>query len=205
MNDISVIMAIADCIAPILFVFIYGELKKFFNQGCKGYESVVSGAIICLVAGFAKVLWKFLYALGICDYEILSTMFFPLTSVGYWLLGVGINVALSKKAKSTPTSLNEVAPVVPVCTSKMPFLLGVVTGSLVLYTGLIRMSLSVKKKKPIIFIVLSLIFLFANSVTSSKFDNSGIMHWIAQSINYLNFGCLLIAMKQINKAKAEPV
>ena len=67
MNNVSVVMAIADCIAPILFILIYNELKKFFNQSCKGYESIISGSVLCIVAGAGKVIWKFLYALQICD------------------------------------------------------------------------------------------------------------------------------------------
>lgn len=196
-------MAIADVLSPTLFILVLKEFKKFFDPTEKGYSLIIGGATLSITAGIGKVVWKFLYALSICDFQILSKMFFPLAMTAYWCMGIGIHMYMNSK-KHKGESLNAVSAVaVPVFTSNMPFILGSFIGSFVLYSGLVRVGIKVKSKKAVIFTVLSFLSMMANSVLSSKFDNSGIMHWIAQCANYSLFAFMLLAMKQVNKINSQ--
>ena len=63
------------------------------------------------VAGALKATYKLLYAAGICDFEPLNAMFFPVQSIGFLLAGAGI-IAMFCFKKSKGIKLLSVAPVV---------------------------------------------------------------------------------------------
>lgn len=71
MKEYSVLMALADMIPVAMFLVGSVMLQRdLYNKMSKG--------------AFA------LYATGICDFEVLSKMFFPTASIGFLLAGIGM-------------------------------------------------------------------------------------------------------------------
>lgn len=202
MNDISLVMAAVDTIPVIFFILFYKEIVKHFNNkmNSRDFALFTSGNMLCIVGGFFKVLWKVLYALDVCDYTVMSKMFFPLMSVSYFLMAYGLNRGLKHikaNKKENTTTLNSVVP--PVVVSNLPFILVTFIGTIWYYVEWVRFSIQYKSKKSIIIFILSFICVMLNSVVSSKFDNSPIMHWIAQFVNVGSLGLQYFALKTLLK------
>ena len=92
MKDFSVAMALVDCIPVILFCAGAVLLQRdLYNKMSKGAFALFSaGTINIIMAGALKAVYKLLYAVGVCDFEPLNAMFFPVQSIGFLLAGIGI-------------------------------------------------------------------------------------------------------------------
>ena len=92
MKEFSVSMALVDYI-PVLCFAMAGVIlmRDLYNKMSKGAFALFAAGIIDIVcAGALKATYKLLYALGVCDFEALNNMFFPVQSIGFLLAGIGV-------------------------------------------------------------------------------------------------------------------
>ena len=189
MKDFSVAMALVDYIPVILFalasVILVSDLYNKMNSAAFALFS--AGVIDVTAAGALKATYKLLYALGVCDFEALSAMFFPVQSLGFLLAGVGVLMMLFKK--KTGNAALAVAP---------PFFSGtfVFVGLMVAGLGLLDAVLcviSVRLKKPLLIalFVTSFVCSLCMGYLSSKDFAEAAMNWIAEGVNVAGQGALL--------------
>ncbi len=110
MNDFSISMALVDYIPVICFaiasVILLRDLYRKMSKGAFALFS--AGVIDVTLAGALKATWKLLYAAGVCNFEALDHMFFPVQSIGFLLAGIGILAMLVHK--QTGASLTKPSP-----------------------------------------------------------------------------------------------
>ncbi len=182
MNKISIPMAIFDVIPVVLFLIANFKLMdSLYNKMTNKVYALFSGGALILFAGaICKLLWKFLYAFGLCDYTMLSECFFPMQSIGFIFMCIAFTKMLkdNKKSGTGATALNAVA--IPIITTKMPFLLLTFVSMTYFYVMLGIIAVKIKCKKTIILMVLSYAGMLANCFVGSASDGSPIYHWIAE-------------------------
>ena len=100
--DFTVLMGLTDFIPVILFAVCAVLLQRdLYNKMPKyAFACFAAGTINIFMAGFLKALWKLLYALGVCDFQVLNTMFLPTQSLGFLLAGLGIILMLANRKKA---------------------------------------------------------------------------------------------------------
>ena len=79
MKDFSVSMALVDYI-PVVFFAVAAVIlmRDLYNKMSKGaFALFAAGTINITCAGALKATYKLLYAAGVCNFEALSSMFFP--------------------------------------------------------------------------------------------------------------------------------
>ena len=177
-------MAMVDLVPVILFfVATLFQMKVFYPRMTPGqYAMYSTGAIMLFIGGILKVVWKFLYVLSVCDYELLSEQFFPMQGFAFVLLAISLISTLSRKDKKN--TLFEAAPAVPLVTTHIPFLIMTFFGTTAWHIALLRVGF-LTKKKSMIFFILSYAASMAQVVLASKFDDSPSMHWTAEFTNIL--------------------
>ena len=77
MYEFSVPMALTDYI-PVIFFGIAAVLmqRDFYSKMPKyAFACFAAGCVNVFLAGFLKATWKLLYALNVCDFHVLNTMF----------------------------------------------------------------------------------------------------------------------------------
>ena len=198
MYELSVPMALTDFIPVILFGIaavilqrdLYAKMPKY------AFACLAAGSIDAFLAGFLKALWKLLYAAGICDFQVLNTMFLPTQSLG--LLLTGLSLVLMLCARKKAAAALAVAP--PLFKGTFVFV-----GMMVLGLGAICASLSVlavrlKKKGLIIVFVLCFVCYMAMGYLASRDGNSALMNWIEQGVNTLGQVLLLAGVLVLHKA-----
>lgn len=203
MNGITVPMAIVDFI-PVMMFFIAAIVlqRDLYNKLVKGaFALLAAGSIMAFLGGFYKVLWKFLYALNICNFEALDIAFFPLQAPGFFLVFLGLT-ALKKKDFGSPTAL-AVAPVL--YQSNLIFIIMQVIGFGGIQYCMARIALYMKKKLAAVLFVLSFIFVLGMGYLGAKFDDSSNMHWLAQVTNIFSEGCFLWGVMILHKAGLKEV
>ena len=198
MNGITVPMAIIDFIPVVLFFFAAIILQRdLYNKLVKGaFALLAAGSIMVFIGGFYKALWKFLYALNICNFEALDIAFFPLQAPGFLLVFLGLT-ALKKKDFGSPTAL-AVAPVL--YQSNLVFIVMQVVGFGGIQYCMARTALLMKKKLAAVLFILSFIFVLGMGYLGAKFDDSSNMHWLAQVTNIFSEGCFLWGVMILHKA-----
>lgn len=190
MKDFSVPMALADFIPVLLFAAASVILMRdLYNKMSKGaFALFATGTIDVACAGALKALYKLLYAAGVCDFTPLSDMFFPVQSIGFLLAGVGMVAMLCHKQKET-TAL-AVAPVVfkgtAIFVSFMILGIGMITGSMCI------LSKKIKKPALIVLFVLTFVCMLAMGYLSTKNFAEASMNWIAECVNIVGEGALLL-------------
>lgn len=197
MKDFSVWMALVDYLPVFLFaaasVFLMRDLYNKMSKGA--FALFAAGTVDVIAAGFLKATYKLLYALGVCDFESLSLVFFPLQSLGFLLAGIGMLAMLChKQSKSTVAA---VAP--PLFTGTFLFV-----GLMVAGLGLMNAVLSilcVKLKKPvlIVFFVIAFFCSLGMGYLSSKNFAEAAMNWIAEGVNTVGQGALLTGAVLLHK------
>ncbi len=197
MNDLSISMALVDYI-PVLFFAAASVLllRDLYNKMSKGTFSLFSAGVIDItLAGALKATWKLLYAAGVCDFAALNAMFFPVQSIGFLLAGIGILSMLTHK--QTNSTLMAVAP--PVFSGTFVFVGLMVAGLGIMDTVLC--ILAVKLKKPALIAVFALSFLCSlcmGYLSSQDFAEAS-MNWIAEGVNVLGQGSLLLGTLLLHK------
>lgn len=196
--EFSVSMALVDYI-PVIFFAIASVilLRDLYNKMSKGaYALFAAGVIDVTVAGALKATWKLLYAAGACDFEALNHMFFPVQSIGFLLAGIGLLAMLCHK-QSDKTAALAVTPTV----FKGTF---VFVGLMVAGLGImdaVLCILAAKLKKPwiIILLVISFVCSLGMGYLSSKDFAEAAMNWIAEGVNVVGQGTLLLGVYLLHK------
>ncbi len=201
MNGITVTMAIVDFVPVVMFFAATVILQRdLYNKMVKGaFALLAAGSIIVFLGGFYKAVWKLLYAMNICDFKALNYAFFPIQAPGFVLIFLGLT-GLRKMSFGSVTALS-VAPVV--YESNLIFILFQVVGFGGIQYCMIRISLFMKKKLPVVLFVLSFIFILGMGYLGAKFDDSSNMHWLAQMTNILGEGSFLLGVVLLHKAGLE--
>lgn len=198
MNDFSVSMALVDYI-PVVFFAIASVilLRDLYNKMSKGAFALFSAGVIDVtIAGALKATWKLLYAAGVCNFEALDHMFFPVQSIGFLLAGVGILAMLVHR--QSKNALVAVAP--PVFSGTFVFV-GLMVARLGLMDAVLCI-LSVKLKKPWLIAIFALSFvcsLCMGYLSSQDFAKAS-MNWIAEGVNVIGQGTLLTGAVLLHKS-----
>ena len=196
----SVPMALADFIPVLLFAAAAVLLQRdFYDRMKKGvFALFAAGTIDVIAAGFLKALYKLLYAMGVCEFQPLTQMFFPVQAIGFLLAGVAMTRAAA--APSKKEKLLAAAP--PLFTGTFVFVAFMVLGLGAMDFSLVR--LAAKQKKPlacVLFIVSFLFCLMMGYLASRDFTQS-YMNWAAELVNIVGQGSLLWGVLLYRKSAA---
>lgn len=201
-------LALLDIVPVVLFFMGYVNLLKAFypRMTPAQYSMLSSGGMMVFLAGFLKVIWKFLYVLEICDYAMISDAFFPIQSVGFMLLAVGMILHITgKKSEETETDSSsnsdyENFSVVPLVTTKVPFIILTAVGTLFFYGSLALLGTRQKNKINAVFFISAYAFNLIQAMFSVKFDHSmAVMHWLAEMVNILAQLCMWLGSRHLRK------
>ncbi len=199
MKEFSVPMAIVDFIPVALFAVAAIMLQRdLYNKMSKGaFALFAAGTIDIIFAGFLKALYKLLYAAGVCDFEAINVMYFPVISIGFLLSGLGL-VAMLFHKQTENAALSVAAPVMFKGTAVMISFMILGLGMIYIVLGV----LAIRLKKPVVVAILVLSFFCSLSMgyLSSKDFEAAIWNWIAQGINVIGQGTLLISVLMLRKA-----
>jgi len=170
--------------------------RDLYNKMSKGaFALFAAGTIDVICAGALKALYKLLYAAGVCDFEPLSQMFFPVQSIGFLLAGIGVLAMLLHRREST---LLAAAP--PVFSGTFVFVTLMVAGLGCMDGALICMAGKLKKRGAWVLFVISFLCCLSMGYLSSKDFADASMNWIAEGINILGQGMLLLGTLALHRA-----
>jgi len=197
MKDFSISMALVDFI-PVIFFGISSIIlmRDLYNKMSKAaYAIFCAGMVNITFAGALKALYKLLYALGICDFEALSDMFFPTQSIGFLLAGIGIVLMMCQKSGSV-----KMLGTAPVFFSGTFVFVGLMVAGLGLMDTVLCI-LSAKLKKPWLIAIFAVSFVCSLGMgyLSSKNFEVASMNWIAQGVNVAGQGSLLLGVYFLDK------
>lgn len=128
-----------------------------------------------LLAGVFKALWKILYALNVCDYQLLDAAFFPMQGPGFLLVFLAL-AGMFTKYNRKRVNLSSVAAV-PVFTSTMPFVILQIIGCAGMQWCLFALALKMKRRLAAVMFVVAFAFMLGMGYLSATFDDSSSMHW----------------------------
>jgi hypothetical protein len=157
-----------------------------------------AGSLNITIAGALKATWKLLYAAGVCNFEALDHMFFPVQSIGFLLAGAGILMMLFKKTNKGASALAAVAP--PIFSGTFVFV-GLMVAGLGIMDAVLCI-LAVKHKKPWIIALLTVSFVCSlgmGYLSSQDFAEAS-MNWIAEGVNFCGQGLFLLGAWIIHKS-----
>lgn len=196
--EFTVPMALVDYIPVALFALAaLILLRDLYNKMSKAaYALFAAGVIDIACAGALKATWKLLYASGVCNFEALNAMFFPVQSIGFLLAGIGILLMICNK-RGEGTAALAVAP--PVFKGTFVFV-GLMVAGLGLMDAVLCI-IAVKMKKPwlIAVFVLSFVCSLGMGYLSSKDFAEASMNWIAEIVNVIGQGALLGGVYMLHK------
>ncbi len=199
MKDFSVAMALVDYI-PVIFFAIATLMLQFdlYNKMSKiAFALFAAGTIDVFAAGALKATYKLLYAAGVCDFEALNAMFFPVQSIGFLLAGLGMIAMLCYKQEKK-TAVFAVAPAV--YSGTFLFVGLMVAGLGCMNAGLCYLAAKLKKKSAIVLFVLSFVCSLCMGYLSSQDFAQASMNWIAEGVNVVGQGSLLGGAWMLHKA-----
>ena len=188
--EFTVEMALVDYI-PVAFFAIASIIlmRDLFSKMSKlNFLIFALGVSGVTVAGACKATWKLLYAASGSDLvPFLNTMFFPTQSIGFLLAGIGLLAMLLFKKKAT-YGVNTF-----IFIGMMVAGLGVMDAILCVIAG--------KMKKPAIIaiFVLSFVCSLGMGYLSSKDFTDDLWNWIAEAINVVGQGSLLLGTYLLHK------
>ena len=187
--EFTVEMALVDYIPVAFFaiaaVILMGDLKnKMSALNFLVFSLGVSGVAI---AGACKATWKLIYAASQVDIAFLNKMFFPTQSIGFLLAGLGILLMLIAK-KNRLLGVNTFV-----------FIGMMVAGLGILDACLCVLAAKLKKGGVIAIFVLSFICSLCMGYLSSQDFTEAIWNWIAEGINVVGQGTLLLGVVMLHK------
>lgn len=196
MYEFTVPMALVDYIPVLLFGAAAVLLQRdLYNKMPKyAFACFAAGTINLFIAGFLKATWKLLYALGICNFQSLNTMFLPTQSIGFLLAGLGIVLMLTGRKKTT------LAVVPPVFGGTMLFISMMVLGLGAICTGLSIVAMRMKKSSAALLFVLSFLCSMGMGYLSSRDAASAAVNWIEQGVNCVGQGAMLLGALTLHRA-----
>lgn len=183
-------MALTDYL-PVAFFLTAAILlqRDLYHQMSKGAFALFSaGTITVFVAGFFKATWKLLYALGICDYAILNSCFFPMQATGFVLAAAGILALLFHNQGHSAAY----AAVPAVYHGKLIFVAMTVLGVAVLDGGLLVISLRRKCSPAAALFAASFVFVMGMGYLSAKDFTVSWMNWLAECVNIAGQGLFML-------------
>jgi len=190
MKEYTVCMALFDFIPVVLFgiasVILQRALYPRMSKGA--FALFAAGTIDIICAGGLKALYKLLYALNICDFEVLNDLFFPVQSIGFLLAGLGVIAMVTHKQGE---SVYSVAPAA--FSGTMIFVVLITLGTIMLEGGLMVLAARKKSALTIVLLAISLICLLAMGYISSRDFALSYWNWIAEGINIAGQICFLLA------------
>ncbi len=200
MKDFSISMSLVDFIPVILFAIAAVILMRdLYNKMSKGaFALFAAGTIDIMCAGALKALYKLLYAMGACDFEPLNSMFFPVQSIGFLLAGIGILAMLICDQEKNKLYSVAAAPVL--FKGTFVFVGLMVAGLGIMNTCLCILSARMKKKKYIAIFVLAFVCSLCMGYLSSQNFEKAIFNWIAEIVNTVGQGALLLGAYLLHKA-----
>ena len=187
--DFTIELALVDYIPVILFaiagVILARDLKN--KMGGLNFLLFNLGVWGVFAAGACKATWKLLIAANVADIQILNKMFFPTQSIGFLLAGLGLIFMLIAK-KNRLYGVNTF----------------VFIGMMVASLGIMDVCLSVlagklKKGGAVALFIISFVCSLCMGYLSSRDFTEAIWNWIAQSINILGQGTLLLGAISLHK------
>ena len=187
--EFTIEMALVDYIPVAFFaiaaVILMGDLRnKMSALNFLVFSLGVSGVAI---AGACKASWKLIYASSGVDVAFLNKMFFPTQSVGFLLAGIGILVMLIAK-KNRTYGINTFAFI-----GMMVAGLGILDACLCVLAG------KMKKNGVIAIFILSFVCSLCMGYLSSQDFDKAIWNWIAEGINVVGQGTLLLGVLALHK------
>ncbi len=198
MYNVTVPMALVDYI-PVFFFGITMVLlqRDLYNKMYKGaYALFAAGTINVFFAGFLKATWKLLYAAKICDFQVLNTMFLPVQSIGFLLIGLGLVGMLCRKAKKAAA-----LAVAPPVFGGTPVFIGImVLGLGCLCACLSILAAKMKKQGVIALFGLSFLCYMGMGYMSGQDSTSAVVNWIEESINTVGQGLLVWGVIVLHRA-----
>ena len=199
MNDFSVSMALVDYIPVILFTI--GSIilmRDLYNKMSKGAFALFSAGVIDVtLSGALKATWKLLYAAGVCDFERLNNMFFPVQSIGFLLAGLGILAMLTHKQTKKAAAL---AVVPPVYSGTFIFIILMISGLGMMQASLCVLAKKMKKSSLIVIFIISFICSLGMGYLSTKDFAQASMNWIAEVVNFVGQLTSLIGIISLHKS-----
>lgn len=199
MKDFSVPMALVDFIPVILFAISAVTLQRdLYNKMSKGaFALFAAGTINVICSGALKALYKLLYGAGICDFERLNAMFFPVQSIGFLLAGLGIVAMLCHKQGRT-MAYSVAAPAV--YSGTFLFVGLMVAGLGCMMVGLSMIAARMRKKGVIALFAVSFVCSLCMGYLSTKDFAQAFMNWMAEGINVVGQGAMLLGILSLHKA-----
>ena len=208
MNEITIGMAVLDFIPVVLFLFSCLILKEDLKtKMTKNFNLMfIAGFSLISLGGLLKCIWKFLYALNIGDFTVLSEIMFPLHGIGF--MSIFISLLLMLRSPELPETIEDEEkvtersslPAISLASVKLPFLTLMIIGTLGFVVCLIRICLKMDKKEFIRHFITYYICMLGMSVLGAKFDNNSLMHWYAQLINIAGQVALFVGIYQLHGA-----
>lgn len=198
MKEFSIPMALVDYI-PVIFFFIGSIilLKDLYNKMNKAAYAIFStGVINVACAGTLKATYKLLYAGGICDFEALNSLFFPVQSIGFLLAGIGIISMLASKNNGLCALTTAPAK----WSGTLLFVSLMIIGLGMMDIGLCVISKKAKRCGAIVIFVISYICCLCMGYLSSKDFDKEYMNWIAEGVNVIGQGLFMLGAIILHKA-----
>lgn len=199
MKQFTVPMALADFIPVLLFAVSAVILQRdLYNKMSKGaFALFAAGTIDITAAGALKALYKLLYAAGVCDFERLNAMFFPVQSIGFLLAGLGIVAMLLHRQGKTATY----AVAAPAVFSGTFLFVGLmVLGLGGMMAGLSVIAVRMRKKGTVALFAAALICSLCMGYLSTRDFAQAYMNWMAEGINIMGQGALLLGVLSLHRA-----
>lgn len=190
--DFTVEMALVDYIPVAFFaiaaVILMGDLKN--KMSTLVFAIFTIGVADIAIAGACKATWKLIYASSQVDIAFLNKMFFPTQSMGFLLAGLGLLIMIIQKKNK-----GEIRHY-----STMGYVAIMVTGLALVDIVLCILSAKLKKKGTMVLFILSFICSMCMGYLSSSQDfTEAIWNWIAEVINVVGQGALLLGVVMLHK------
>ena len=187
--DFTIEMALVDYIPVILFAIAGVILARDLKNKMGGLNHLIFslGMTAIAVAGAAKASWKLLVAANIADIQILNKMFMPTQSVGFLLAGLALILMLMAKKNR----LNGVNTFV--------FIGMMVAGLALIDTVLAILAAKLKKGGAVALFIISFLCSLCMGYLSSRDFTEAIWNWIAQCVNIVGQGALLLGAISLHK------
>ncbi len=195
MKEFTIPMALVDFL-PVLFFFlgtfrITKDLRHRMNLLTK--LLCFGGLFLVTAAGLLKAVYKLLYALSVGDFGWMSRQFFANQTFGFLLLGLGLTITVLKKTKKA-----ELYTVIPV----MGLVAVMIVGLGAMDASLCYLASKLKKRKALVFFIISFFLSLGMGYLSSKDFASAAMNWVAQGVNVLGQFLLMCGCVTLHKAGA---
>lgn len=196
MYHFSIPMALVDFLPVLFFGYAAALLQRdLYDKMRKSHFALfAAGTINIFAAGFLKATWKLLYAAGICDFQVLNSMFLPVQSIGFLLAGLGIALMLTTRKKV----LLAAAP--PVFSGSIVFIMMMVLGLGSICTCLSILAVKMKKKGAMVLFILAFLCSMGMGAMSGQDATQAWVNWAEQSINCVGQVLLMLGVITLDKA-----